>query len=251
MKNKLSVLSMLLSFALVPILLPTSAKAIVIDVSCGGVSVGNISINTNGSGLSGGFTAAVPLNLAGAAAACGQDHFNWYQVVTGDNHPPPGLTVPFVDPPAGGLPQDPADNLIGYWDETPLSGPDYDPNLQLSAQIDPTGTTLHYSDFPVQSPGTVLTFKTWLLSEDEDDNPDGFMPGFTWQWSAVDDIVTTLGMLPVGTIPTDAEFSEIVSNFDPFSAPEPATWTMLLVGFAGLGYVGYYRRNTKAGSAGV
>jgi hypothetical protein len=33
----------------------------------------------------------------------------------------------------------------------------------------------------------------------------------------------------------------------PFAAPEPSTWAMMLIGFAGLALAGY--RRTKAGSA--
>ncbi|MEO9190516.1 MAG: hypothetical protein ABI224_11040, partial [Acetobacteraceae bacterium] len=35
-----------------------------------------------------------------------QDHLNWFQKVTseGPNPPPPGVTIPFIDPPKGGLP---------------------------------------------------------------------------------------------------------------------------------------------------
>jgi hypothetical protein len=33
--------------------------------------------------------------------------------------------------------------------------------------------------------------------------------------------------------------------------PEPSTWAMMLIGFAGLGYLGYRRRQTLADAASV
>lgn len=67
------------------------AAPVVIPIKCNGNPVGNISVDTGGGGVSGGFTSTVggpPPTLAAAAAACGEDHFNWYQIVTADNKPP-------------------------------------------------------------------------------------------------------------------------------------------------------------------
>ncbi len=35
------------------------------------------------------------------------------------------------------------------------------------------------------------------------------------------------------------------------TVPEPSTWAMMLLGFAGLGFVGYRRRRTLAAAASV
>ena len=78
--------------------------ALVIQISCGGVLVGGVvvvpvtGLGSNGS-MEGVFHSLVtepgqpsnsPTSLNAAAAACGEDHFNWYQVVTSDNNPPRG-----------------------------------------------------------------------------------------------------------------------------------------------------------------
>jgi hypothetical protein len=69
------------------------AAAINIPVNCGGNQVGVITVQNNAASISGSFsTVPNPPNagtLAAAAVACGEDHFNWYQVVTMDNQPLP------------------------------------------------------------------------------------------------------------------------------------------------------------------
>ena len=99
-----------------------------IDVACNGTPVGVIDLVpafvSGRVGLTGGF--ATPLgSLGAAAAACGEDHFNWYQQVLTDNIPPVNtagarLRTPYNDPPPGGyggpFPQW-ADNFPWYWDE--------------------------------------------------------------------------------------------------------------------------------------
>jgi hypothetical protein len=109
--------------------------AINIPVSCGAplAQVGVITVQNNAGSVSGNFsTAPNPPNagsLAAAAAACGEDHFNWYQVVTADNQAPTDingnqLAAPYVDTPPGGysLAADPtwADALPWYYDEGPV-----------------------------------------------------------------------------------------------------------------------------------
>jgi hypothetical protein len=91
-------------------LLLQQAQAITIPVFCASDpnALGEITVDADGAGISGGFSSLVPVpgpaTLAGAAAQCGEDHFNWYQIVAADRAPPPGSTLPYVDVPPGGYP---------------------------------------------------------------------------------------------------------------------------------------------------
>ncbi|MGH9720815.1 MAG: hypothetical protein ACRD8O_11430, partial [Bryobacteraceae bacterium] len=137
-----------------------SARAITIPVFCSSNpnAIGEITVNAQGSGIAGGFSSFVPQpgppTLAGAAAACGEDHFNWYQIVTADNQPPPGIAPPYVDPPSGGYPLafDPtwADTLPWYYDEwTPGALPPgrvFNPGLTLQSKTQTN--LLQFGDFP-------------------------------------------------------------------------------------------------------
>lgn len=213
------------------------AAPVVIPINCGNPAnlVGNITVNAGGGGVSGGFTSTVggpPPTLAAAAAACGEDHFNWYQIVTADNKPPKdagGNQIPvpppaYVDPPPGGYSNQWADQLPWYWDETkPAPGtPNYDPNLQLSAQT--TADTLKFSDFPGGAANTNLSFATWLVSLNADGSFHSWHEGFTWDWSNASGTgtasnITSLGK---GVFPTDAQYKNIIKGFAT-AVPLPAS----------------------------
>lgn len=130
---------------------------------------GAVSVSSHNAQISGLFTPNFGLSLAQAATQCGYDHFNWYQIVTQDPHPPGGLTAPYVDPPPGGGPAfGPADNLPFYWDETEPSGPGY----RLSDHT--TLNVLDYFDMPRTpdiQPGEHVDFTTSLA---------GIRPDGTW-----------------------------------------------------------------------
>jgi hypothetical protein len=212
------------------------ATATSFDVMCGGGTVGTVSINTSGAGISGGFTSSVggpPPTLAAAASACGEDHFNWYQVVTADNNPPKDmngnqLMPPYVDPPPGGYQGgDWQDNLPWYFNETLGPG---ETTTELSRQS--TANMLKFSDFPNDKPGTVLQFSTWLVSLNADSSFHAFEGGFSWtftQGSGVSNI-TSLG---VGVNPTDAQYKNIIGGFAT-SVPEPASTALLCAGLLSL-----------------
>lgn len=204
------------------------AAPVVIPINCNGNPVGNISVDVSGdsTGVTGGFTSTVggpPATLAAAAAACGEDHFNWYQIVTADNKPPKdagGNQIPvpppaYVDPPPGGYSNQWADNLPWYWDETqPAAGtPNYDPGLQLSAQT--TADTLKFSDFPGGAAGTNLSFATWLVSLNADGSFHSWHEGFTWDWSNAtgNDVASNVTALGNGVFPTNAQYANIIGGF--------------------------------------
>ena len=218
---------------------------ITIPVNCNGNQVGVISATNNAASLSGSFsTIPNPPNagsLAAAAAACGEDHFNWYQIVTADNQAPRNfagqqLTPPYVDPPPGGY--DPAfdntwaDNLPWYYDEgvpTPAAGQVVKPGLSLANNT--TATTLSYSDMPGGNPGLNLSFSTWLVSLNKDSSFHAFEGGFSWTLSIAANGTVTVGA-PVslnGANPTAAQYTNIIGGFAT-SIPEPSTILFLFSG---------------------
>lgn len=175
------------------------AWAVTIQIDCGGVNVGVVDVvvaNHSGRwGVSGGF--ATPLgSLAAAAAACGEDHFNWYQRVVEDNMPPVDsagnrLVPPYDDPPPGGYGNDPntgddetqwADDFPWYWDEGP-DPPPGTPGFQdgyhrLDNQ--PTGSLLKFEDFPGGPDGLSLRFHVALVSLNADNSLHATYGGFDW-----------------------------------------------------------------------
>jgi len=229
-----------------------SAHALLIDITCGGMKVGAIDVNLlNGAqvangGVRGGFmsTAGRSPTLATAAKACNEDHFNWYQIVTADNKPPStyidgkltDLKPPYIDPPAGGYANGFwADNLPWYWDETvwPLGTlkPTKTAN-QLSDEV--TADTLKFADFPSDFNGTMLSFKTWLVSVDKNGTFDSWHEGFSWSWSNASGkgVSSALEGLGAGKFPTAAEYTDILAGSG-FAAPEPSALYLLATGLVG------------------
>lgn len=117
--------------ALIVLTHASPATALSVDINCGGVKVGTLSV-FDGFPLGAEFKATT--TLADAAKQCGEHHFNWYQVVVADNKQPKDasgkpVTAPYVDPPPGGyVDSNPstagdqsllADNLPWYWNEGP------------------------------------------------------------------------------------------------------------------------------------
>lgn len=225
-----------LAVTAIAVMAPCSAFALSIDVNCNGMKVGAISVDSNGSGISGGFTSTVggpPATLGAAAQACGEDHFNWYQVRVGGGEPPPAAngvkpTIPFVDPPPGGWNYGWADNLPWYWDEYgPKDGknPDgtaYDNGYLLKNQV--TKDTLKFSDYPA---GSDKVFNTWLVSLNADGSFHDWHEGFSWEYSKTNNTVSNIKALTAS--PTDAQYKNIIGGFAS-SVPEPWSASLALVG---------------------
>lgn len=226
--------------------------ALSIDIDCGGMIVGTITMNADPLGaVVGNFMSKAPAfpTLAAAAKQCNEDHFNWYQVVTADNQPPTDaggnrLTPPYVDPPPGGYLDENAmrpgnqtliaDNLPWYWNEGPNPpvppGADQAPTLASKT----SATTLEYEDAP-GNPGSAISFRTWLVSLNSDSSLHGFLRGFEWNISVgATGAPRTIGgptALPPGD-PTNAEFRDITTKFETRVVPEPSTLVLIALGLA-------------------
>lgn len=163
-----------------------------IDVIRGAV---NEEVTNSGAVMYAEFIPNFGLSLDTAAGICGYDHFNWYQMVTNDPHPPAAkrspdvpLSVPYVDPPPSGYAYDPisprVDSLPYYYDEgsrylNPLSGYTTDKKLRfIDAPIEPK-----------LEPGEFMGFTTSLVGvRSALDGPniagDNWDVLYSWSWTS-------------------------------------------------------------------
>ena len=221
-------------------------NAISIPVICAGAQVGVINMDSAAGGVSGDFTTIPnPPNagsLAAAAAVCGEDHFNWYQIVTADNQAPKNfagvqLNPPYVDPPPGGydinFDNTWADKLPWYWDEgvPPVNPPGQVVKPGLSLAANTTATNLHFEDFPGGANGLALSFRTWLVSLNADSSFHAFEGGFSWGFSKSNTgVVTITAPVSLGAVnPTAAQYKDIIGGFQT-AIPEPSSLSLLLGG---------------------
>jgi hypothetical protein len=155
----------------------------------------------------------------------GQDHLNWFQRVIADTNPPKDskgnqLTVPYVDPPAGGYYGGPVEDNIPWY----LKEPDELP--------DPTTTsTLDFSDGPQsQHEGWSATFVTFLISDFGNKTYEVLGEGFSWTATRGTDGLTDITSLTKGATFTTEYYTEIKNGFG--WVPEPATLFFLGSGLA-------------------
>jgi hypothetical protein len=165
----------------------------------GVTQVGWITAQNDGHGVKGSFESIVggpPPTLQAAAQMLGEHHFNWFQVVVEDNHPPRDaagnpLSPPYTDPPRGGygppgtLDEQWADKLPWYWDEyapLPPYPPNWDEGYLLESNLEPN--KLLFEDTP-GSPftDTKIKFATWMVSLYADGSVHRYYEGFSWTWS--------------------------------------------------------------------
>ena len=220
------------------------ATALSVDINCGGVKVGTLSV-FDGFPLGAEFKATT--TLADAAKQCGEHHFNWYQVVVADNKQPKDasgkpVTAPYVDPPPGGyVDSNPstagdqsllADNLPWYWNEgPPPAGKKFEERTTLAEHT--TEATLGFEDVPGGA-STTIVFKTWLVSLNADSSFHSFHTGFTWTFSSTAaNIPKVDGEAFLTATPTDAEFKDITRSFAT-RVPEPGAMVTVLLGVSAL-----------------
>lgn len=206
----LSAKLMLLLVSLLQVAL-VQALPVVINVDCNKKTVGIISVDMLGLGISGGFDTSNFGSLAQATKACGAHHFNWYQIVVSDNGKAMDskaglLLAPYIDPPAGGYLDQWEDSVPWYWNET--KGPSQN-KTELSFKVRTKG--LIFSDFPT-SVGSI-TFRTWLVSLNADSSLHAWHEGFDWTYK-VGEGVTSITRMNPKTDPKGAECTDLLKGFD-------------------------------------
>lgn len=126
-----------------------------------------------------------------------------------------------------------------------------------SREIVPTeATSFLYTNgsyFQIDPPGSVFAFATGFNDSGEvvgsAEAADGVFYGFLYS----DGIYQTIDMpgstAVYGTYPTAInDLGQIVGTYN---TPEPSTWAMMMIGFTGLGFLGYRQRQKLAGAASV
>ncbi len=211
-----------------------------------GTQVGtiNVSESPDGTGVVGGFTSTYPSpppedaqpSLEGAAEKCGEDHFNWFQVVVQDNDPPNDadgdpVEPPYIDPPDGGYEGHWADDDPWYWDEgddPPPGTEGFEDGYNLEDNLedengDGVDDTLGYQDFPWGPVGTSLEFVTFLVSLNADGSLHSFHGGFNWTWERINPgVANVMGPL---------DPSVAWGFYNSLAVPEPAS---ALLGLSGI-----------------
>lgn len=215
-------------------------------IVCEGVQVGTLQFFArSGAGqpsLHGNFLSTIDSNQDGrasldeAAAQCGQDHFNFFQIVRSDTSPLSDangvrLVPPHLDTPPGGYHRLWDDRLPWYMTEGPLPPAatiGFDPllhiqNRRMDANNDGIADTLTFEDAPSSGDGTVVNFELWLASVNRDGSLHGFHEGgITWTWenpvtAGVDELdpsdwTVTIDQSLVG-LPDPVEVEILISNF--------------------------------------
>ena len=211
------------------------------------------------------FTPNFGLSLQQAAALGGFTNFNWVQTI--NSWPTPNLfsasdpTTPLpsshLDPPAGGYTYQAADPRWGAYNSYPYYYNPLSPATGWAALSNhETTTTLDFYDMPKNSQltfGQQETFTTDLVGILPDGTPSPSLFEFSWVSN-----YNPLGASTGGLIVTSASFPgdyPIVDGqgiggatllSETSAVPEPSTWAMMLLGFAGIGFMAYRRKAKPA-----
>ncbi len=203
------------------------------EISQGGMKVGELSVQyvPDSGAIAAIWTSLVPQGKATQGEAAKKwfaHHFNWYQIATAATYLPVDaagtrLTVPYVDPPPGGLGRDPninnapswADKLAWYWNEQKGPPPGFQFSTTPLAKM-VQGAKLIFADIPFNKPlpNQSTTFKTWLVALDQKAQIVKFLQAFTWDWSnpGGKNKITSAAWLPGS--PADEEYKDIIGGFD-------------------------------------
>jgi hypothetical protein len=214
------------------------------------------------------FTPNYSLSLQSAAALGSFTEFDWVQQVVVDPYPPKmangsAPSVPYFDPPEGGYLGQPstAGDFPYYFNPTTISTETFSVN-GVTHPVE-TGTSLSFIDQPEEpklQSGQYLEFVTSLVgicsqytpgcTELPDDQMAIDLYSFVWK----DNFTGTTGSIGVSSRDNLGDYTDpgygyggisVLSTSYPLGGapiPEPSTWAMMLLGSAGLGYVGYRRR---------
>ncbi|HQR08520.1 MAG TPA: hypothetical protein PLN21_16975 [Gemmatales bacterium] len=185
-----------------------------------------------------------------AAHLSGVDHFNWLQVITNDNNPPPLWSgqrphVNYLDPPNGGYNTNPplhSDNLPYYWNESvdfadwePVHFNNQDPDYDITNNREPKSssldrqTNLVFTDVPSDKLENeeYLGFTTFLVGVSPDRKSWHAFSSFIWRSNlnastdkgGVFDIVKIRSFLPDSVVIATGGVFGLVPNVDPQTLP--------------------------------
>jgi hypothetical protein len=221
-----------------------------------------------GGGIDAEFQPTLPIGLTNAALLGGYTHFNYLQMITKFqyNGKDEDYISPFgfssigrgvgLDPlPGGNSILQPNDSADPYWDESNCAL--CRPNYSISNNTDYDTSTVRFADLPnLLQKGWSAYFTTYLVGVRSDgtydilsnvyDNAQDL--AFRWEYTQTANFVNG-----------DSGSYSVLGNVDPALAgdgtvsflgyganagvPEPSTWAMILLGFAGLAFAGYRRAN--------
>jgi PEP-CTERM motif len=134
-----------------------------------------------------------------------------------------------------------------------VNGQSYDLNFYWATgqQVNFSGDT--YDEWQVSLGGSVLT--TTGLTYNPSQGSTGWVDYndvFTWTGPTGPTVISFLDICPAASAPSACGLGADTSNGPPFSlldnvsltgVPEPSTWAMLLIGFAGMAYAGFRGRS--------
>ncbi len=124
----------------------------------------------------------------------------------------------------------------------------YEDNVSLTAGDIYSVTFLAVDNYPVSAPvlqlsddGVLVGNAVTLTGPYGSSYPSGVGP---WQKYTLSFTAASGGLHTLGLIDTNTDFSG--NDFSLAAVPEPSTWAMMLLGFAGLGFAGYRGAKRKA-----
>jgi hypothetical protein len=151
--------------------------------------------------------------------------------------------------------------------------------LAYSANLGPAGSFSNTADGVISSFGEpdTTSYGNWFVAPDNailsefdfviaNESPGTNATFVLATWSPVDDVPVTLLYEQSSFVNNDGNFDvnvnalpnirlvagqDYIALLTVASVPEPSTWAMMLIGFAGLGYAGYRQRQKPAGLASV
>ncbi|MBO9712648.1 MAG: PEP-CTERM sorting domain-containing protein [Sphingomonas sp.] len=223
------------------------------DFDPASIYAGRVSLFNEGSIISAKFSPGNGLSLSEAARSLGFDHFNWQQtLISADPLALPAILLaahqspPFFDPIPGGYSYNSGLNAYPYYYDSFNSFSDNGYNL--AGHISADGKTLEFADQPnVPCLGGALAknfcysyFQTALVGVNTDGSLGSKLFEFAWKSNfSTDDAaggVAILNAHPDVQLRGVGGVTLLSGKYFATAVPEPATWTMLSLGFGLIGY---------------